>query len=425
MREAHAHLASLGQSLAMPSLESCSSLAECLDLVSIAAASAARGTFIRLHSARPEGWPEARWPSICDLDAASPHNPCVLMSFDHHAAAANSAALAAAAIGPGQRIEPNGVVVIDAAGRPTGLLLEGAAYAVWGAAPEPTPTERRSQLRTALDHLHALGFSEVHDLHSQEWLGPELAALERAGHLPMSVHLYPPAARLEADFAARSAWESSRLRLAGGKLFADGTLNSRTAAMLADYRDPMPGMPRGQIMLDGALLRERLAAAERLGLQLAVHAIGDAAVRFVLDAIDEVSLGRRADGARRHRIEHCELIDAADVPRFRQLGVVCSVQPCHLLSDVEALRRYLPHRIDRVLPLRELIDSGLRPGDDLIFGSDVPIVRADPIDSIHAAVHRRRAGTPESDAISWSQRVSEHEARAAFGEPGSSMRSKD
>lgn len=415
MREAHAHLASLGQSLAMPSLESCRGLADCLERVRAAAAAAAPGAFIRLHSARPEGWPEARWPGIAELDAASPGNPCVLMSFDHHAAAANTAALAAAAVAPGQRIEPNGIVVVDAANRPTGLLLEGAAYAVWGAAPDPTPTERRTQLRAALEHLHALGFSEVHDLHSQDWLGPELAAIERAGHLPMSVHLYPPAARLEAAFAGRHTWESSRLKLAGGKLFADGTLNSRTAAMLADYRDPMPGMPRGQVMLDGTVLRDRLAAAAHLGLHLAVHAIGDAAVRFVLDAIDEVSLGRRADGDRRHRIEHCELIDAADVPRFSRLGVVCSVQPCHLLSDVEALNRYLPHRLDRVLPLRELIDSGLRPGDDLIFGSDVPIVRADPGDSLQAAVHRRRTGALQTSAIAWSQRITETEARAAFG----------
>lgn len=418
MREAHAHLASLGQSLAMPSLESCASLDECLDRVRNAAAAAAPGAFVRLHSARPEGWPEARWPSIDELDRAAPANPCVLMSFDHHAAAANRAALAAAGVAPGQRIEPNGVVVVDNAGRATGLLLEGAAYAVWGAAPEPTPTERRELLRAALQHLRALGFTEVHDLHSQEWLGPELAALERAGHLSMRVHLYPPAARLEAEHAARGAWESPHLRLAGGKLFADGTLNSRTAAVLVDYREPMPGMPRGQIMIDAGLLRERLAAAERLGLHLAVHAIGDGAVRFVLDAIEEVSAGRERSGHNRHRIEHCELIDAADVPRFARIGVVCSVQPCHLLSDVEALRRYLPHRLDRVLPLRELIDSGLRPGDDLIFGSDVPIVRADPADSIRAAVHRRREGTPESDAIAWSQRISEREARAAFGERG-------
>ncbi len=416
MREAHAHLASLGEALTMPTLEGCRSLAECLDRVRAAARRAAPGVFTRLHSARVEGWPEARWPSIAELDAAAPDNPCAIMSFDHHAAAANSAALAAARVLPGRPIEPNGVVVVDNSGRPTGLLLEGAAYAVWKSAPEHSAEQRTAHIAAALAHLAALGFSEVHDLHSQEWLGPTLAALERRGQLPLSVRLYPPANRLQADFAARAAWESPRLRLAGGKVFADGTLNSRTAAMLVDYRSPMPGLPRGQFMIDPAALRTHLATSEQLGLHLAVHAIGDAAVRFVLDAVEDVARARtaRARVAPRHRIEHCELIDEADVARFARLDVVCSVQPCHLLADVEALGRYLPHRLSRVLPLRDLIDSGLVPGRDLWFGSDVPIVRADPADSIHAAVHRRRVDMPQSLSIAWTQRITESEARAAF-----------
>ncbi len=419
MREAHAHLAPLGESLAMPSLADCRSLGECLDTVRTVARAASPCAFLRLHSARVEAWPEARWPSLAELDAASPHHPCVLMSFDHHATAANTAAMSAARIAPGQHIDPNGVVVVDDAGKPTGLLLEGAAYAAWNAAPEPTPDQRTEHLAAALSHLAALGFTEVHDLHAQPWLGIALASLERAGRLPLIVHLYPPAARLEADFATRHTWESSRLRLAGGKVFADGTLNSRTAAMLVDYHHPMPGMPRGQLMVDAALLRMHLDTAQRLGLHLAVHAIGDAAVRFVLDAIEDVTPRRRRPSTP-HRIEHCELIDAADVPRFHRLGVTCSVQPCHLLSDVEALIRYLPHRLDRVLPLRELIDSGLAPGRGLIFGSDVPIVRADPADSLRAAVHRRREDMPESAAIAWPQRITEAEARAAF-QPGSDL----
>lgn len=418
MREAHAHLASLGESLAMPTLEGCRSLDECLERVRAASNAASPGDWIRLHSARTESWPEARWPSLAELDAAAPNHPCILMSFDHHAAAANSAALSAAGVTPGQRIEPNGLVVVENSGRATGLLLEGAAYDVWGAAPEPTAEQRTQHLSAALAHLAQLGFTEVHDLHSQEWLGPALAQLERSGNLPLSVWLYPPAARLKADFASRSAWESPRIRLAGGKVFADGTLNSRTAAMLVDYRSPMPGMPRGQIMADPAALRKHLATSERLGLHLAVHAIGDGAVRFVLDAIEDVARSRpqtlRRAPNQRHRIEHCELIDAADVRRFGTLGVVCSVQPCHLLADIEALSRYLPHRLDRVLPLRELIDSGLAPGQDLWFGSDVPIVRADPADSIQAAVHRRRGDMPPAQAIAWDQRITEPEARAAF-----------
>jgi predicted amidohydrolase YtcJ len=108
------------------------------------------------------------------------------------------------------------------------------------------------------------------------------------------------------------------------------------------------------------------------------------------------------------------LIDETDVPRFTRLGVIASVQPCHLLYDIEALHRGLPHRLDRVLPLRELIDAGLEPGRGLIFGSDVPIVRADPKDSIRAATHRRsEAHTPEQ-AVGLGQRLTEAQAWDCF-----------
>ncbi len=425
LREAHAHLAAYGQSLTMPSLAACGSVGECLDLVRREAA-AARGApraFLRMTSARVEAWAEGRWPTLRELDDAAGDVPVVIMSFDHHAAAANSAAMAAAGLRAGAAVPPNGVVCVDDSGEATGVLLEHAAYAAWGAAPEPSERERASHVREAARALAAMGFSEVHDLHSQAWLGPALAAMERAGELPLDVRLYVPAAELERAAAGRGAWESERVRLAGGKVFADGTLNSRTALMLTDYADPLPGLPRGKAMVSEGELDEAVGVAMRLGLGLSVHAIGDGAVRMVLDAYERGGVGRGRDrqGGAAFRIEHCEVIDGADVGRFAALGVVCSVQPCHLLADVEALRRYLPHRLDRVLPLRELIDSGCRPGVDrgdeglLWFGSDVPIVRADPGDSIAAATMRRREGMEEGEAVAPGQRISEEEAWAGFG----------
>lgn len=427
LREAHAHLAAYGQSLTMPSLASCTSVGECLDRVEREAAAArAAGTprpFLRLTSARVEAWAEGRWPTRQELDQAAGDIPVVIMSFDHHAAAANSAALAAAGLRAGAPVPPNGVVCVDNSGEATGVLLEHAAYAAWGAAPEPAEHERASHVRAALRALAGMGFSEVHDLHSQAWLGPTLSAMERDGELPLDVRLYVPAADLERAAAERGAWESHRVRLAGGKVFADGTLNSRTALMLTDYADPLPGLPRGKAMVSEPELDAAISLALRLGLGLAVHAIGDGAVRMVLDAYERGGVGK--SGGRppwaAFRIEHCEVIDAADVGRFAALGVVCSVQPCHLLADIEALRRYLPHRLDRVLPLRELIDSGCRPGTGggderlLWFGSDVPIVRADPGDSIAAATIRRREGMGEEEAIALGQRISEGEAWAGFG----------
>ena len=121
-----------------------------------------------------------------------------------------------------------------------------------------------------------------------------------------------------------------------------------------------------------------------------------------------------------HRIEHAEIIDEADVGRFKALGVVCSPQPCHLLADIEALRRLLPHRLHRVLPMRELIDSGLTPGVDLLFGSDAPIVAPEPRDNVIAATLRRREGAPASEAIAPEQAISEAEAWAALGSAATS-----
>lgn len=413
LREAHAHIASLGQSLRLRSLEPCRTLAECLATVERACADAARhapgAAWVRMHSARPMAWPEARWPTLAELGRVSGTARVVIMSFDHHSAAANGHAIAAAGLKPGVPVPPNGVVETDAPGNPTGCLLEQAAWAAWNAAPQPTPAERKAHVEAALAALDGLGFVEVHDLLSQDWLGPLLAELEREGALRLRVRLYPPVERLAADCAGRAAWESAAVRLAGGKVFADGTINSRTACMIHRYAEPLVNVPRGTCMVAPRKLDEHYRAADALGLPLAVHAIGDCAVRTVLDSIE-----RTAPRATGQRIEHCELIDAADVPRFARLGVVCSVQPCHLLADVEALHRFVPHRLDRVLPLRELIASGCKPGELLWFGSDVPIVRANPPDSVQAAVMRRRPGSPESEAIAVGQAIGEAQAWACF-----------
>jgi predicted amidohydrolase YtcJ len=370
---------------------------------------------------RTEGWPEARWPTIDELDRATTGLPCVLMSFDHHAAACNSAALAHAGLKGGDRVAELGVVVADEiSGLATGFLLEHAAYCVWGCAPEPTEQERVHHVWMALERLRALGFTEAHDLHSQGWLGPALNTLEREDRLAINVWLYPPIAGLERDHAGRSAWVSEKIRLAGGKVFADGTLNSRTAFVLDEYREPRPGPgggAHGKAMVSAAELDRAIELVERLGVHLAVHAIGDACVRMALDAIERTSktpIGSRG----MHRIEHCELVHEDDLSRFAEMDVVCSVQPCHLLTDIEVLCRQLPHCLDRVLPLRSLINAGCAPGELLWFGSDAPIVRPEPEDSMQAAVHRRRVGMMVEESIGFEQRLTVEEVDRCFSRAG-------
>lgn len=422
MREAHAHIAAHGRAMEMLDLSSCRSLDHCLHLISDAAASADDG-WLLAHGVRVEAWPEARWPHIAELDHASRGRPCVVMSFDHHSACATSAAIHAAGIKPGDRIEPGGVVCIDDRGRPTGLLLEAAAAKVWNTAPEPAVEARRGHVRSSLHALALLGFSSVDDMLSQPWLGPILNQLERSGALACDVGLYAPIASLSEVAGTRATWESARVRLRGGKVFVDGTLNSRTAAMLTDYRDPAPGFPRGQPLMSVADILNAIRHVHEVlgdGGELAAHAIGDAAVRAVLDAAEAWQTehaGGREREAVKIRIEHAEVIDAQDVPRFAALGVTASLQPCHLLADIEALTRYLPHRLGRVLPIRDLLASGLVPGRSLVFGSDVPIVRANPEDSILAATTRRRADMPGPASIAPEQAIDEATARACFA-PG-------
>lgn len=417
MREAHCHLAAFGEALTLPNLDDCASVSECLDLVRrFASTSPAPNAspWIRLKGARIEAWAERRWPTRRELDDAAGERPVVIMSFDHHAAAANSSAMLAGNVRAGVPVPPNGVVEVDpTTGEATGLLLEQAFHAVWSAAPAPSTAERESHVLAALERYRSLGFDEVHDLLSQDWLGEILAGLERSGRIPLSrVLLYPPIERLAEALSGRAAWESDRLRLAGGKVFCDGTLNSRTALVLEPYAEPLPGMPRGMATISESALDRALAETRRHGLHLAVHAIGDGAVRMVLDAIERAPTLK--PGSPPHRIEHCEIIDARDVPRFARLGVVCSVQPCHLLTDIEVLTRQTPDRLNHVLPLRDLIAAGCAPGELLWFGSDAPIVRPDAADSVQAAVHRRRAGMSENQAIASNQAISPDQAWACF-----------
>lgn len=405
LRDAHAHVAQHGRSLSMLDLSTCRSAAEALERIARASASLADERWLIAQGARPEGWREGAWPTLAELDTACGGRPCAAWCFDYHGMMASSRALALAGIDQSSADPPGGVVVREG-GRLRGVVLERAAHAVWEAVPEPGEAERREHVGRALADMAELGFAEVHDLLAAPWLGPLLAELDDAGELPLAAELYVAMEHLEAVAAGSEAWRRGRVRLAGGKIFVDGTLNSRTALMLEPYADPLEGLPRGRAMVEAGAIDGAIESCVRRGLQLAAHAIGDGAVRMVLDAVERVR-----PPARSVRIEHAEVIDEADVGRFAALGVVCSVQPCHLLADVEALRRLVPGRLHRVLPLRELIEEGCEPGELLLFGSDTPIVRPNPEDNLQAALHRSREG---EDAIAPEQSVTYAEALAAM-----------
>lgn len=412
LREAHAHLPWLGRALDMLSLEGCTSADEALDRLGARAGNTCGG-WVQAHSARVLSWREGGWFGRGELDRVTGKTPTLVMSFDHHAVFANSAAMERAGIRRESPDPVGGIIERDGRGEPTGLLLEAAAFAAWGMAPDPPESARADQISRALDHLERLGFTEVHELFAPGWLGPLLRELNHRRRAPMRIDLFVPLAEIETAHDGRSAWETDLLRLAGGKIFADGTLNSRTAWMLHPFTDAPPGLEHGKPLMNPVEVGDAIARCGALGLGIAMHAIGDGAVRACLDAIQAKRQRTPRESGRQVRIEHCEVIDEADVPRFAELGAIASVQPCHLLADIEALRTGLRERLHRVMPWRDLLRSGLEPGKALLFGSDVPVVRADPGDSIRAAVERRRLG--DSVAIAPEQAISDTEAWRCFG----------
>ena len=431
LRDAHLHLAAHGEELSAVDLSGCGGVEECLRLVGERAAGTARDGWVVARRARVEAWAERRYPTAGELDEAGGGRAVVVASFDHHAGAASSAALRAAGIG-GEGTDPGGgVVERDAAtGEPTGLLLEGAYGRLCEALPRRSDEEVRGHVRAALEDLGGCGFVEVHDMMTSVREARELAEMDRAGEIGMEVRCYAVAGQFEGVREALGAHEGdegvgarARVRLGGMKLFVDGTLNSRTAWMLESYEDPIPAHPRGTALMSREAIDGALARARAEGFDVAAHAIGDAAVRVLLDAYEAV--GGSGGAGFGLRIEHAQFVDAADVGRFGRLGVVASLQACHLLADIEAILRLTPRRADRAFPLRELIDGARgagREAEELVYlGSDTPVVAPTPRDNVQAAVHRRRAeaGCP---VVGASQAISEGEAwglmRAGIGGMG-------
>ncbi|MBX3390770.1 MAG: amidohydrolase family protein [Phycisphaeraceae bacterium] len=390
LREAHAHIPWLGRALDMLSLEGCASAAEALDRIGRRVHALPSGAWLQAHSARTAAWQEGAWFERNALDCITGTIPTLIMSFDHHAVFANSAALKKAGIHRGISDPAGGIIERNRESEPTGLLLESVAFSTWALAPEPPESSRPELIDRALDHLAALGFVEVHDLFSPAWLGPTIAALNARRDGEMRVGLYVPLEEVESAARGRASWESERVRLLGGKIFTDGTLNSRTAWVLEPFSDAPSELAHGKPLMDARAISESIARCRASGLGIAMHAIGDGAVRACLDGIQRWKGDQREKDHPAIRVEHCEIVDERDVPRFAELGAIASVQPCHLLADIEALRAGLGHRLDRVMPWRELIDAGLEPGRTLLFGSDVPVVRANPQDSVRAATERRR-----------------------------------
>ena len=343
-------------------------------------------------------WPDRAFPTAADLDTVAPANPVYLGAKSGHAAWVNTAALRLAGIDAGTPDPSGGMIQHDASGRPTGILLEDPAMMlVEDLVPPPTLDTLADWMAHAQAQAWRYGLTGFHDFDGPDCLAA-LQILRERGALGLRVVKNVNDSWIDGVLSAGIRWGfgDDWLRIGGQKIFADGALGPRTAAMI----DPFEGEPdnRGIVVTDKETMAERVLRASAAGLPSTIHAIGDRAVHDVLDVYALARQQEAAQGlprtARRHRIEHVQLIHPDDAGRLAELGLIASMQPIHATSDYQMVDRYWGARGQWAYNFRVQADQGVV----IAFGSDSPVESMDPRKGVHAAVTRRRAdGSPGPD----------------------------
>ena len=388
--DAHAHLLGIGLREMTLNLEGVASLAALVDAVRARVAGTAPGAVIAGRGWIETHWPEARFPTAADLDAAAPDNPVILTRADGHALVANSAALARAGIDAATPAPAGGDILRDASGRPTGMLIDKAMDLLAGVAPQPTPARRQAAFETGAGVYARYGWTGVHNMSVDPADLGVIALLADQGRLPLRVYNSVDRAGADALLASGAhTTGSGRVITRAIKLYADGALGSRGAALFEPYGD---ADTTGLLLIGRDEILPILTTALRRGIQVNTHAIGDRANRLVLDwygeALAAVPAAERAIAEPRWRIEHAQVVHADDHARFAELGVIASMQPSHAISDLH----FAPDRLG--------LDSGrlagayawaslLEAGAIIAGGSDAPVERGDPAIEFYAAVARR------------------------------------
>ncbi|MEL7490016.1 MAG: amidohydrolase [Pseudomonadota bacterium] len=381
--DAHAHLLGIGMRELTLNLEGVSSIAE---LTTIVAANVQHGGEDEVVYGRgwiETGWPEGRMPTRDDLDAVTGDTPVILERADGHAVVANSAALAAGGVDAQTPDPEGGRIDRDAAGRATGLLIDNAASLVMKFVEAPSGEKLDSAYVKGGDVYAAYGWTGVHNMS----VNPEdTAVMERLssdGLLGLRVYNSVDKAGLE-DLVANGhrASDNNRIITRAMKLYVDGALGSRGAALSDPYSDAPDTDGLLLMQKEEALsLFERALAAD---IQVNTHAIGDRGNKLVLDWYEEAFTN--GDDDRRWRIEHSQILHTEDIPRFAALGVIPSMQPSHAIGDLHfAPDRLGPDRLAGAYAWRSLIDAGAV----IAGGSDAPVERGDPLIEFYAAVARK------------------------------------
>ena len=416
--DAHVHLANAGFEKLNVNLIGVRSLAEMQERIAARAKTTPAGEWITGRGWDHTLWPDQKLPTRQDLDQVTGDHPAIFTRVDGHISVANSAALKFGGIGPSTADPVGGKIDRDAQGAPTGILRETAKDDLIAKLPVPSAAQRRRAMELALADAAQWGITSAQD--NSQWEDfLALEELERDGKLMLRVVEWLPfngSLELLQEHRAHHPQSDSMLHTSMLKGFMDGSLGSRTAAMLAPYADD-PGNS-GLARYEQPKLNQMAIERVRAGFQLGFHAIGDRAVELALQAFAAAEQDSKAPAQGfRFRVEHAQVTTPEQVKRFRELGAIASMQPNHLLTDMRWAEAHLgKERAAHSYAWKEFLDAGV----PLAFGTDYPVEPVTPFRGLYAAVTRRSEdGKQEyfpAERLTIEQAIAAYTTGAAYAE---------
>lgn len=391
--DAHGHVFGLGDMLIRLDLSATTSLDAALGAIAAYAKSNPDSAWLQGRGWNQEVWKLGRFPTAAELDKVVSDRPAWFERVDGHAGWANTRALELAGITDATPDPVGGKIMRDANGKATGVLIDAAMGMVDAKVPRQTEADLRRTLDTSLAEMARMGLTSVHD--AGMGVAHDKLYREYAANGKLTTRVYAMIGGVDADFATLAkqgplnSMAGDRYALRSVKLYSDGALGSRGAALMAPYSDE-PGT-RGLLFNKDAQMAALVGKAMKKGYQVNVHAIGDDGNRQVLDALAKMAK-QTGTLKLRHRIEHAQVAAPADIARFKAIGIIPSMQPTHATSDMNmAENRIGPERIKGAYAWR----TYLHQGSKVACGSDFPVESPNPFYGIHAAVTRQDArGNP-------------------------------
>jgi len=409
--DAHGHVSSLGYTLLQIDLRDTISARQAATQIADYAQKNPYLNWIRGRGWNQVLWPGQQFPSAKILDELVSDRPIWLERIDGHAGWANSKALALAGINANTISPPGGEILRDAEGQPTGILIDNAMNIINQVLPLPSAEELAAALDAATTHLLSLGITSTHDAGvsaNENRFYTDLAQQKK-----LAVRLYGMISSTDPELGSILASgptvdDNDLYSVKSVKVYTDGALGSRGAAMLEPYQDRPDHS--GLLLTSQQQLRSIFNAAIKANFQVAIHAIGDKGNQI---GLDEVEYAYATIGGQnlRHRMEHAQIVALADIPRFKELNVIPSMQPTHATSDMNmAEDRIGAERLKGAYAWRSFLDQGSR----LVSGSDYPIELANPFHGIHAAVTRQDKGNQPENGWIPEQAITIEEAMRSF-----------